>query len=143
MRFDDLRKKIIDYEVHGISDAPQRDDAPFDLQRDARHGLLVMADYESSGIWLLSEPGWGHAMIDHDTLRLPESLAARFRKWIQDYWGYYERDDFDVASFNETGRELARDLKRFTGPDIRVRYSPQPATEDEVVDDEEIDVTTG
>jgi hypothetical protein len=77
--------------------------------------LRVMAEYASSGIWVIGEIGcFRHGMIGHSSLKLPQDLAIRFDRWIDLYWGMLE-DNFDADEFNKIGRALARDLKNHVG----------------------------
>jgi hypothetical protein len=96
--------------------------------------LRVMADYGSSGIWVVEPVGpFRHGMIEHQDLRLPPDLARRFTAWINDYW--QARDSqFDKSKFITVGRELARELKAFVGTGVRVFY----AAEDNIRRDDEI-----
>ena len=98
--------------------------------------LRVMAEYGSSGIWVVEPTGpFRHGMIEHQALRLPSELAGRFAAWIDDYWQVLDApDQFDKSKFVATGRKLARDLKAFVGSEVRVLY----AAEGDVRRDEEI-----
>lgn len=86
--------------------------------------LRVMAEYESSGIWIVRQQGvFRHGMIDHGDLRLPQKLAERFIRWIE----LYEKQltapsEYDYESFNAEGRELARNLKRHVGSATHVEF---------------------
>lgn len=99
-----------------------------------------MAEYESSGIWVIGHIGpFRHGMIGHSSLDLPPELSARFDRWITHYLacleddypdtkdGYPELRDytFDIATFNEEGRELARALKAHVGPECYVEFQPE------------------
>lgn len=87
--------------------------------------LRVMSEYESSGIWAITSIGpFRHGMIDYTELSLPSDLANRFDNWIGTYYGI-NKPDFDIESFNETGRDLAQELKSFLGAEIYVEFQPR------------------
>ncbi len=118
----EVRRKIVDYEIHGSSDSPESaNDRPPIVQ------LRVMADYCSSGIWATRAGEPFHSMIEHSDLDLPASLAARFAAWQETF----DCDAYDEAAFDDEGRVLARELKRFIGPSVRVVYGI-PDDEEEV-----------
>jgi hypothetical protein len=77
--------------------------------------LRVMAEYCSSGIWVIGEKGcFRHGMLEHSTLKLPPDLTQRFEQWIE----LYEENstaNFSLAEFNDIGRRLAQDLKSYLG----------------------------
>jgi len=100
--------------------------------------LRVMADYGSSGIWVVESRGpFRHGKIEHQALRLPLDLSGRFNAWISDYWQVLDAPDrFDKGRFVAAGRELARELKSFVGSEVRVVY----AAEGDLQRDEEISV---
>jgi hypothetical protein len=95
--------------------------------------LLVLAEYGSSGIW--QGELRAIAMIEHEEIHLPLELSQRFNNWIEMYaarlpYPHYplmdssrKFDPIPLEQFNEIGRELARDLKAFMGPDVIVRYA--------------------
>ena len=100
--------------------------------------LRVMAEYESSGIWVIEQVGpFRHSGVDYDWLSLPPELAEQFRRWIITYWAYYDQamfDEeypefkgfiFDTESFNQEGRELAHQLKAHLGPECYVEFQPE------------------
>lgn len=90
--------------------------------------LRVMAEYGSSGIWVIGPIGpFRHGMIEHHALGLPLELAQQFDGWIMEYASPLENPDhpLDIASFNATGRALAGALKRFLGPTCEVEYLPE------------------
>jgi hypothetical protein len=77
--------------------------------------LRVMAEYCSSGIWVIGKIGcFRHAMIEYFTLRLPPDLTQRFEQWIE----LYEENltaNINWIEFNNIGRGLTRDLKNHLG----------------------------
>jgi hypothetical protein len=90
--------------------------------------LRVMAEYDSSGIWVIEQVGpFRHSDVDYNWLGLPPNLAGRFKRWIITYWAYYDQamfDEeypefngfvFDIDTFNQEGRELAYRLKAHMG----------------------------
>ena len=86
--------------------------------------IRVMADYSCSGIWT---PG---GMLDYEELNLPTELEARFKAWIRSYDGAMGEEfgyppGFDFEAFDQRGRELAKELKRFCGPEVNVWYYPE------------------
>jgi hypothetical protein len=88
--------------------------------------LRVMAEYGSSGVWLIGQQGaWRHVMIEHSSLRMPAELAEGFRRWIDWYERWLEDAPFDTPPFNAEGRRLASALKRFVGPDVYVEFVPK------------------
>jgi hypothetical protein len=115
--------------------------------------LRVMADYLSSGIWLMKPVGpFRHSMINHKKLRLPAELAKQFNDWIEWYndnlpdpdrpafdlpaavaqeyndwldWFLGEPVIFDVEKFNAEGLRLATALKAFMGADVYVEFQPE------------------
>ena|SRR5689334_1042564 len=92
------------------------------MNRELPKCLRVMAEYGSSGIWVVEPHGpFRHGMVEHRRLGLPEELAAGFRQWIEDYWKVLDQTvTFDVAQFNNKGRRLAESLKRHVGQATRV-----------------------
>lgn len=88
--------------------------------------LRVMADYHSSGIWVI-EPmlGFRHGMISHEDLGLLANLSNKFKKWIETYNARLNNQDFDIKEFDHKGLELAKELKSFVGPSIYVEYEPE------------------
>jgi hypothetical protein len=77
--------------------------------------LRVMAEYCSSGIWVIGKIGcFRHGMIEHSSLKLPPDLTQRFEQWIELY-NENLSDDFKLADFNNIGRGLAQDLKNHLG----------------------------
>jgi hypothetical protein len=90
--------------------------------------LRVMAEYSSSGIWIIEEIGYfRHGMIEHSSLKLSQDLAARFEQWIDLYGGMLE-DNLDVDEFNQIGRRLARELKTHIGKSGYVEFIPELQT---------------
>jgi hypothetical protein len=90
--------------------------------------LRVMAEYASSGIWVMEAVGpFRHGMIKHASLKLPESLSRRFDDWIKWYYDILGFDGavFDVDAFNAEGLRLATDLKIFLGSDVYVELIPE------------------
>ena len=92
-----------------------------------RQILRVMAEYASSGIWVVGGCGpFRHGMISHEKLSLPRELANGFNEWIDWYWDILDEDKpFDFEGFNSTGRALAIELKRFVGNDVIVLFDPE------------------
>lgn len=90
--------------------------------------LRVMAEYASSGIWVIGAIGaFRHGMIEHTSLNLPTDLAEGFNNWID--W-YYDRLDangitLDIERFNVEGMRLATELKAFLGSDVYVEFVPE------------------
>lgn len=90
--------------------------------------LRVMAEYGSSGIWMIGTIGYfRHGMVGYSSLKLSPDLAARFERWIDLYWGMLE-DNLDVDKFNQIGRMLARELKTHVGKSGYVEFVPELAT---------------
>lgn len=96
--------------------------------------LRVMAEYGSSGIWVIQPVGgWRHSMIEHGDLRLPLELSLRFERWIETYTdAYIQRLEdpvyvFDHEAFNAEGRALAQVLKRHVGSTIYVELQSETA----------------
>jgi hypothetical protein len=88
--------------------------------------LRVMAEYGSSGIWAIEPIGpFRHGMLPHEKLGLPPELARQFESWISLYWKRTEPVPFDTVGFNAIGREAARQLKQFVGPETYVEYVPE------------------
>jgi len=79
--------------------------------------LRVMAEYSSSGIWLVQPIGvFRHGMLDHNALGLPRELAERFTQWIAQYeQKLFAPGEFDVVTSNAEGRLLAQALKHHVG----------------------------
>ena len=88
--------------------------------------LRVMAEYGSSGIWVVKPFGpFRHGMIEHKGLGLPDDVAHSFCVWIEKYWRVLDAPaQFDAETFNLEGRKLARALKAFVGNDTEVVYVP-------------------
>jgi hypothetical protein len=89
--------------------------------------LRVMADVHSSGIWEIAPASSRerHIMLDYEELGLPQELADNFSDWIESYWNWKYFDDkknFDLDTFNQTGKQLAKELKRFLGNDYYVEF---------------------
>lgn len=94
-------------------------------KKDSAFHLRVMAEYASSGIWVMEQTGpFRHYMIDWEALGLPEDLSRDFAAWIDTYWLCLD-GKLDLPPFNATGRSLARRLKDFMGADTYVEYDPQ------------------
>jgi hypothetical protein len=93
------------------------------LNLESPNKLRVLAEYESSGIWL-SEPN-GVSEVKHEDLGLPQDLSERFCKWIVLYYERLTEAAIPLDQFNEIGRSLAKDLKAFVGPDVVVEYIPE------------------
>jgi hypothetical protein len=89
--------------------------------------LRVMAEYASSGIWVIGKIGYfRHGMIEYSSLKLSPDLAKRFEQWIELYWGMLE-NNLDVDEFNQIGRILARELKTHIGKSGYVEFVPELA----------------
>lgn len=91
--------------------------------------LRVLAEYESSGIWLSSQGGVGE--VKHEELGLPRDLSERFDNWIFLYSERLTERRISRDQFNAMGRSLAKDLKAFVGPDVTVEYIPELAGDTE------------
>ena len=93
--------------------------------------LRVMAEYASSGIWVIGQVGsFRHGGVGYEWLSLPQDLAQRFEQWIELYWGrldYLEfaHINFNADEFNRAGRQLAKELKDHVGPEGYVEYIPE------------------
>ena len=88
--------------------------------------LRVMAEYCSSGIWVIGQRGiWRHGMISHASLRLPTDLSERFEQWLDLYSTRLDDTNFDTPSFNHTGRALATELKSYLGENVYVEFVPE------------------
>lgn len=96
--------------------------------------LRVMADYSSSGIWVM-EPvlGFRHGMIDCRSLGLPEELSNRFKDWIEMYDNNLNEKDLKLEEFDRIGLQLAKDLKKFLGPETYVEYEPEKSSSGEAM----------
>lgn len=84
-------------------------------------GLRVMAEYSSSGIWVIDggpEP-FRHGMIEHRDLRLPTALAQRFDAWIE---AYETLEGAGTDAFNLIGLQIATELKQIVGSDVYVEF---------------------
>jgi hypothetical protein len=89
--------------------------------------LRVMAEYASSGIWVIGRIGFfRHGMIGYSSLKLSPDLARRFEKWIELHWEMLE-NNLDVEEFNQIGRTLARALKNHIGKSGYVEFIPELA----------------
>lgn len=92
--------------------------------------LRVMADYSSSGIWVI-DPGkfapWRHGMISYEVFGLPEELSIRFSDWIKIYDKNLSNEGLD-KDFDKIGLQLARELKKFLGQDVYIEYEPQKSS---------------
>jgi hypothetical protein len=76
--------------------------------------LRVMAEYMSSGIWVIGEIGpFRHGMIEHKSLRLPAKLAREFNAWIEWYLDNLIEDDaaLDKAKYTLEGKHLTQELE--------------------------------
>lgn len=96
------------------------------LARRSNLKLRVMAEYCSSGIWVIGQHDvWRHGTIEHSSLRLPSDLSQRFKKWIDLYLTQLDNANFDISSFNCTGRALATELKSYLGAAVYVEFIPE------------------
>ncbi len=96
------------------------------MNKDLPKKLRVMADYSSSGIWVIVPTlGFRHGMIDYESLSLPEDLADRFRAWIKMYDNNLIDKHLNLEEFDKIGLQLAKDLKEFLGTDTYVEYEPE------------------
>src|SRR5437588_9079162 len=87
--------------------------------------LRVMADVHSSGIWEIAPASSRerHIMLDYEELGLPQELADKFSEWIESYWKYFDdRKNFNFDTFNQTGKQVAKELKTFLGNDYYVEF---------------------
>jgi hypothetical protein len=76
--------------------------------------LRVMAEYTSSGIWVIKPIGpFRHGMIEHKALRLPAKLAQEFNAWIEWYWDNLIEDGaaLDRKKYSLEGLDLTQELK--------------------------------
>lgn len=90
--------------------------------------LRVMAEYASSGIWVIEPVGpFRHYMIAPEALGLPANLAEQFADWVGYYWKRLEGGSFDDAQFNAIGRKITKELKEFIGAETFVEYVPEMA----------------
>jgi hypothetical protein len=99
-----------------------------------RHGIRVMADYCSSGVWAICLPGergpFRHQMITHQTLGTPPELVSKIETWVADCSLYFDTNrsvqtHHDRAEeLNSRGRALAGTLKQHVGPTCLVVFSP-------------------
>lgn len=89
------------------------------MSRSAK--LRVMAEYSSSGIWVIGggPKPFRHGMIEHAALRLPPALARRFDDWIE---AYGTLDDAGTTAFNLVGLQLATELKQVVGSGVYVEF---------------------
>ena len=93
---------------------------------DQQSSYRVMAEYASSGIWLIKQQGvFRHSGVSWSYLKLPTALSDQFSTWI-DYYNsklnFNNTDNFDVEAFNEEGLRLATELKRFLGDRSSVEF---------------------
>lgn len=88
-----------------------------DGDREAVTKIKVMADYGASV--------WDHdgAAFNLTDIGVPSELESKFTAW-HDWYGMnlYDADNFDVTAFDKQGLDLARELKRFVGNDVRVTF---------------------
>lgn len=83
--------------------------------------LRVMADYASSGIWVMEQTGpFRHGMIEYSELGISQELSNDFGNWIIGYDRALE-GKLDVDKFDKTGMSLAIRLKQEL-PDVKVFY---------------------
>ena len=89
--------------------------------------VRVMADYDSSGLWLMKPVGvFRHGGISYEALKVSPALAAQFAAWIEAYWDFYfEEKNFDIDVFNQRGRELSLALKAHLGQESYVEFVPE------------------
>lgn len=122
-----VRRTIEDFELRGGTVPRLRTELDHTAERP--QGVLVAAEYASSGVWGVdlvdpNAPHIGGLLRDH--LGLPQELDRRFDEWIEWYWDYADESKrFDLDAFNQRGRELASELKRHLGADVRVYFSPE------------------
>ena len=98
------------------------------------HGLRVMADDCSSGIWAIhalpEEGPFRHHMISYEALGLPKDLVELFDMWIAVYNAKFDAPEkFDLDGHNTEGRALALALKHHVGSDTRVLFAPETKVE--------------
>jgi hypothetical protein len=87
--------------------------------------LRVMAEYGSSGIWVVARrPGglFRHGMIEYADLGLSTALSAEFASWVERYEHDNPNGDLDTEAFNAEGRRLANALKAFLGTAYSVEF---------------------
>lgn len=92
--------------------------------------VLVMADFSSSGLWILTERHIAAGgMIDYEDLSISKALEKEFESWIYAYEGLWYNNYSSLKldrldKFNFWGRTLA--IKLFEEiPEINVWYLPQ------------------
>lgn len=116
---DDLEEKEI-YKLKGFQEPTSEELVKLDYKRHIK-SLRVMADYSSSGIWIIEQAGpFKHSMANYSDLGISEKLSNAFEKWITEYDKALE-GKLDKQLFDKTGRDLALDLKKEL-PDVQVFY---------------------
>lgn len=97
------------------------------MSADLPKCLRVMADFRTSGIWVVTPHGpLRHGMIEHRALDLPKKLARGFERWIEEFSKAEDAPDaFNVERFNHEGRLLAVGLKHHVGPGTRVLFASE------------------
>lgn len=125
-----IQRTTEDFELRGIT-VPQlgADRGPGRVAA----GVLVAAEYASSGIWGIDpdDPDGPSPGASREALGFPEELNRALDAWIEWYCGYCERpESFDLEGFNSRGRQLALEVKRFLGAEIRVFYAPESDSEE-------------
>jgi len=98
-------------------------------KKEYKMRLLVMGDVHCTGIWELNPPDFPdapHIVAEFEDLHLPQELADKFTAWVESYWLSIDNPKaFDLAEFNKTGRQLAKDLKAFLGNEYYVEFEAE------------------
>ncbi len=84
--------------------------------------LKIFASYPKSGLTT------GGGFIEVDSIKeLPDELKKDFKKWLASHWDSYPDDawkdmpkDFDRHMHNEWGRRLAKQIKSYLPPEIKM-----------------------
>ena len=94
------------------------------------HRLRVMAEYGSSGIWIVQNNGmFRHSMVEHSALNMPPKLSKKISHWIEGYEQKLLLDfAFDTDGFNAEGRQIARELFDFMNGKSEVEFVPEDAS---------------
>jgi hypothetical protein len=94
--------------------------------------IKVMADY---GACTYDHEGSGFHL---ESIGIPAELCLKFEAWEEWYeMNLGEHHIFDAAAFDARGFELATELKRFVGDDIRVTYFSERTHEETEIHDVE------
>jgi hypothetical protein len=132
-----MPKKKPDPQLQKLHDELKNSPEHFGLRKDAasQNGYRVMADYASSGIWLMRSAGpFRHQMVTYESLGLPKELSQRFEKWIASFDDRDANEELkNIQQFNATGMGLARELKNFLGDKTYVEFQGE-APGDNILD---------